>query len=135
MSKFHLDEIKKLARAHHLQDPLENVNAFGQFLKYWWCRHYNRPFKDPLLESYTMNELCYEYLRIFYQDPENDPKKELEAKKLKESDDEWIQSQMSKLAAPAAAAAEKAKEIVTQPDQSIEPLMPPDISTKFGDST
>ena len=31
------------------------------FLKYWWSQHYNRPLKDPILESYTLEELTYEY--------------------------------------------------------------------------
>ena len=31
------------------------------FLKSWWSTHYNRPFKDPLLESYTFEELLYEF--------------------------------------------------------------------------
>lgn len=31
------------------------------FLKSWWSRTYNRPLKDPLLESYTLHELLYEF--------------------------------------------------------------------------
>ncbi len=31
------------------------------FLKSWWSKQYNRPLKDPLLESYTLPELLYEY--------------------------------------------------------------------------
>lgn len=31
------------------------------FLKSWWSTHYNRPLKDPLLESYTFEELLYEF--------------------------------------------------------------------------
>lgn len=31
------------------------------FLKSWWSRTYNRPLKDPLLESYTLYELLYEF--------------------------------------------------------------------------
>ncbi|CAM6003879.1 unnamed protein product [Sphagnum jensenii] len=31
------------------------------FLKSWWSRTYNRPLKDPLLESYTLEELLYEF--------------------------------------------------------------------------
>lgn len=27
----------------------------------WWSRTYNRPLKDPLLLSYTFEELLYEY--------------------------------------------------------------------------
>lgn len=31
------------------------------FLKSWWSVTYNRPLKDPLLESYTLEELLYEF--------------------------------------------------------------------------
>lgn len=31
------------------------------FLKSWWCTTYNRPLKDPVLESYTLEELLYEF--------------------------------------------------------------------------
>lgn len=31
------------------------------FLKSWWSTTYNRPLKDPLLESYTLEELIYEF--------------------------------------------------------------------------
>ena len=31
------------------------------FLKSWWSRTYNRPLKDPILQSYTLEELLYEF--------------------------------------------------------------------------
>lgn len=31
------------------------------FLRSWWSKTYNRPLKDPLLDSYTLYELLYEY--------------------------------------------------------------------------
>lgn len=31
------------------------------FLQSWWSNTYNRPLKDPLLESYTLEELLYEF--------------------------------------------------------------------------
>lgn len=31
------------------------------FLQSWWSRTYNRPLKDPLLQSYTLEELLYEF--------------------------------------------------------------------------
>ena len=31
------------------------------FLRSWWCKTYNRPLKDPLLDTYTLYELLYEY--------------------------------------------------------------------------
>ncbi len=40
-----------LASEHHLL----------LFLQAWWSKLYNRPLKDPLLLSYTIEELLYEY--------------------------------------------------------------------------
>jgi len=34
------------------------------FLTNWWCRQYNRPLKDPLLNQYTIEELAYEFFLI-----------------------------------------------------------------------
>ena len=31
------------------------------FLKSWWSKTYNRPLKDPILDTYTLFELMYEY--------------------------------------------------------------------------
>ena len=31
------------------------------FLRSWWSKTYNRPLKDPILESYTLHELLYEF--------------------------------------------------------------------------
>jgi hypothetical protein len=31
------------------------------FLQSWWSRIYNRPLKDPILQTYTLEELLYEY--------------------------------------------------------------------------
>ncbi len=30
-------------------------------LRYWWSKEYKRPYKDPLLASYTLEELAMEY--------------------------------------------------------------------------
>ena len=30
-------------------------------LQSWWSNHYERPLKDPVLQSYTLEELLYEY--------------------------------------------------------------------------
>lgn len=31
------------------------------FLRSWWSKTYNRPLKDPMLDTYTVYELLYEY--------------------------------------------------------------------------
>ena len=32
------------------------------FLRSWWSKYYSRPLKDPILDTYTVEELYYEYL-------------------------------------------------------------------------
>ena len=59
----------------------------------WWSRTYNRPLKDPLLLSYSLEELIYEY----YDHVERDKAaEETQAKKTDrieeekaEADDDW----------------------------------------------
>lgn len=33
-------------------------------LRIWWCKYYKRPLKDPLLESYDINELLFEFFLL-----------------------------------------------------------------------
>ena len=132
-SKFHWEEIQKIAKAHHIQDPLDNEDAFTRFLQFWWCRKYNRPFKDPLLFTYTIEELTYEWLRHIYLLPDQDPRKELEAKNAREDEDAWIREQLKKVKSQVATNPAKAD---VEPPEPVTPEIPdlpplPDISTKF----
>lgn len=45
----------------------------SEWLQRWWCKKYNRPRKDPLLDEYTPEELMIEYLEDLI---ENDPAEE-----------------------------------------------------------
>lgn len=131
--KLHWDSIQKIAKAHHLEDPTGSTENFARFLKWWWCRTYNRPMKDPLLSSYNLNELCYEFLRYYYLNPDNDPKKDLETKKVKDEEDSWIKEQMARMASQAKLKAPEsqvdAPKVVEEQLQAMADL--PEISTKF----
>lgn len=38
---------------------------------WWWCKHYHRPIKDPLLQEYTEEELQIEHLMfLIEEDPQ-----------------------------------------------------------------
>jgi hypothetical protein len=124
-------EIDRLAQAHHQIDPTSSEEALTRQLRLWWCIKYNRPLKDPLLDSYTLDELAYEYLIWFYMNPEHDPVE----KKLKEaqtqSDEDWAREQLRK-------AAEANKKVAPPkppepPPASPAPPIPdlPEISTSF----
>ena len=59
----------------------------------WWSDRYNRPLKDPLLLSYSLEELAYEYyLHIERRAAENErieaENDKIEEAKLK-ADQEW----------------------------------------------
>ena len=34
------------------------------YLCRWWSQYYKRPFKDPILQQYTFEELMYEYYSV-----------------------------------------------------------------------
>lgn len=54
-----VDQIQAIAAydARHSDGEIQLTKQ----LKSWWSRTYNRPLKDPLLLSYTLEELLYEY--------------------------------------------------------------------------
>ena len=60
------------------QQPLEGSDELLSSLRRWWCRHYNRPYKDPMLLDYSLEELWFEYLDVTYD--ERQAKKEAEQK-------------------------------------------------------
>lgn len=55
-----VDCIRAIA-AYNARADLTTEHQMTLFLKSWWSSTYNRPLKDPLLESYTLEELLYEF--------------------------------------------------------------------------
>ena len=55
-----IESIKKLA-AKQARAPLNTEEHILLFLQSWWSRIYNRPLKDPVLLSYSLEELLYEF--------------------------------------------------------------------------
>jgi hypothetical protein len=47
--------------AYNARAPLATEKQVLLYLKSWWSKTYNRPLKDPLLETYTLEELLYEF--------------------------------------------------------------------------
>ena len=54
------DAIRKIA-ARNARAELNTDELLTLFLKSWWSKTYNRPLKDPLLLSYTLEDLLYEF--------------------------------------------------------------------------
>jgi hypothetical protein len=55
-----IDAIRAIA-AHNARAELDTEEQLALFLRSWWSRTYNRPLKDPMLLSYTTEELLYEF--------------------------------------------------------------------------
>jgi hypothetical protein len=55
-----VESIKKIA-SYNARADLDSEEQLLLFLQSWWSRTYNRPLKDPLLLSYTLEELLYEF--------------------------------------------------------------------------
>lgn len=135
-NKVHWEEIKKIAIAHQLEE-LDNTDALLRFLKFWWCKTYNRPFKDPLLMSYTADELSYEFLRYFYAEPKNDPRKKMEQEQSAKDDEAWIAKMLSEVKKQPIEekASPKPEEKDNSPEDLPDPKDFPDISAKFDPNT
>lgn len=55
-----IDRIRDLAAAN-ARAPLISEEQIRLYLMSWWSRTYNRPLKDPVLLSYSVEELLYEF--------------------------------------------------------------------------
>lgn len=120
-------EIDTLARSYHCIDPVSSVEALTRQLRMWWCVKFSRPMKDPLLDTYTLQELALEYLIHFYMNPDNDPNEKKRKESQEQSDFEWAKEQLKKIQP------EKSKKIQDSekaPEPSPIPNLP-EISTSF----
>lgn len=87
------------------------------FLQSWWSRTYNRPLKDPLLLSYTTEELLYEFYDRIERQKAMDEALEQEDVKIEEAKDkaaeDWAERmEREELEAELRAAAAKTPEEV-----------------------
>lgn len=60
----HIESLVDGSRERQVDDADELLSS----LRRWWCRHYKRPYKDPLLDCYSIEELWYEYLDVTYDE-------------------------------------------------------------------
>ena len=54
------ESIKQVV-ALNARASLDDEKQLLLFMQSWWSKTYNRPLKDPLLLSYTLEELLYEF--------------------------------------------------------------------------
>lgn len=108
-----LKRIEELARLERLVSPTASTRDLVRSLRIWWCLKYNKPFKDPLLSAYTLEELFYEYMTHYYMNPENDPLQKKAQTAQAGSDEEWARQMLEQTSAT--------------------PQNPPELSENIGD--
>lgn len=59
--EFDVVESIRVIAAFNARAPLNTEKQLLLYLQSWWSRTYNRPLKDPLLASYSLEELLYEF--------------------------------------------------------------------------
>ena len=84
-----LDLIKKLA-AQNARASLDSEEHLLLFLQSWWSRTYSRPLKDPLLSSYSLEELLYEFYDRIERHKAEEERLELEDVKIEETKEKEV---------------------------------------------
>lgn len=114
-----IDAIKKIA-SENARAELDTEEQLLLFLKSWWSRTYNRPLKDPVLLSYTLEELLYEFYDRIERTKAEQERLEQEDVKIEEEKDkaneDWAE-RMERL--------EREAEMRKQAKQSEEPIQDP----------
>ena len=79
-----LDSIQAIVQ-YYANSPIDTYKKLDLFLRSWWYRRYERPLKDPILLSYTTEELLYEFYDFI--------ERKKAAEKLSEEDDDRIEEE------------------------------------------
>ena len=94
-----VDAIKAVA-AYNARADLNTEKQLTLFLQSWWSRTYNRPLKDPLLLSYTMEELLYEFYDKIERRAAEEERSESDSVKIEEdkekADLDWAEQEEKK---------------------------------------
>ena len=122
---------KKVAK--NIQEgPGDSLESLEKFLIQWWCRHYNRPYKDPLIQTYTFDELIFEFFDVELRSNPEKLKSALESTgdipKEEEEDEKWVQEMMGSNYMSKKEQEEKLHKI-DELEQNVEPL--DEFSTTF----
>lgn len=108
------EQIRAVA-AYNARAPLNSDKQLTLFLQSWWSKTYNRPLKDPLLLSYSLEELLYEFYDRIERQLAEDERLEQEDDKIEEGKEkavlDWAEEEERKEAEKEAAkAAQQTKE-------------------------
>ena len=114
-----VDSIKALA-AYNARADLADEKQLRLFLESWWSRTYNRPLKDPLLKTYTVEELLYEFYDRIERRVAEEERNNLETDKIEDEKEkatlDWAeQEEKRELEALKAKAAEQTSAPTSDP--------------------
>jgi hypothetical protein len=84
------DQIHEIARRD--ARSLTGEKNIRIFLMSWWSNKFNRPMKDPVLLSYSLEELAYEYYLNIENEKARQERIELENDKIEEAKEQEDQS-------------------------------------------
>jgi hypothetical protein len=93
------ESIRKLA-AYNARVELVTEEHLLLFLQSWWSRTYNRPLKDPILLTYTLEELLYEFYDRIERVKADEERVEREGDKIEEDKEQsqldWAEQEEKK---------------------------------------
>lgn len=84
-----VDAVKAVA-AYNARADLTTEKQLTLFLQSWWSRTYNRPLKDPLLLSYTLEELLYEFYDKIERRAAEEERSESDSVKIEEDKEKSV---------------------------------------------
>lgn len=94
-----VDAVKQIA-AYNARAELDNEHQLLLFLQSWWSRTYDRPLKDPILASYTLEELLYEFYDRIEREKAREENAQAESDRIEEAKDksvlDWIAEEEKK---------------------------------------
>jgi hypothetical protein len=87
----------RLIATKNARSELDTEEQLLLFLQSWWSRTYNRPLKDPLLQTYTIEELLYEFYDRIERAKAEQERLEQEDVKIEESRDKQAEDWAEKM--------------------------------------
>ena len=85
----------------------------------WWSKQYNRPLKDPILQTYSLEELAYEYYSHIEQYQVQQERIQEESDKIEEAKEQEAEDWANEMEAEEAAVAKAVSE--QKPDPTKDP--------------
>ncbi len=113
------EAIKRLA-AYNARADLDTEEQLLLFLQSWWSRTYSRPLKDPILLSYTLEELLYEFYDRIERTKADEERLEQEDVKMEVDKDKQAEDWAEKMERE-----EREAELRAQAKKSEEPIKDP----------